>query len=531
MARNKGVSVGVEITGNAKGFKSAAEDAAKASAKLKDKATKDASGIGKAFTSMGGAVGNAARAVSNAFKLIVANPVGLAITAVVGALGALVSAFKSSDKGGTEFAARFEQVKSVIDVVRQRLISVGEAVTHVFKGEWKKAAESMKEAFKGIGDQIKEATKAAYEYTRAIDAIEDSENNYISKSAENRNKIARLEYIAQDRTKSTSERKSALQEAIRIGEQELAAVKKIAKDKLDAEIKYLAEKNNVHKDEVLAFIRMSDEEQSHASDALQNLRNNYEDKFTEIEKLYANVLDADTKFYEENKRNISRLTGFEQEEFNKRKNALKELKGFYEDVYRVAVKIPSFAKLGENKAPVKGGGLARGGKDLAGAPNVEVGSMVDELAIAEGLVGQLNSAFQGFFQNMGSGIDNMAKSFIGAIQQMAAQLAAKAAIFGILTLLTGGSGALAGWAGKRLGGKGFLNFLGFAEGGIVSGPTLANVGEYSGAKSNPEVVAPLSKLKGMLGGQTMNVKVTGKIAGKDIYLSGSRYAGVISNNT
>jgi hypothetical protein len=40
----------------------------------------------------------------------------------------------------------------------------------------------------------------------------------------------------------------------------------------------------------------------------------------------------------------------------------------------------------------------------------------------------------------------------------------------------------------------------FANGGIISGPTMGLMGEYPGAKSNPEVVAPLDKLKDMLGG-------------------------------
>tara|TARA_R100001460_G_scaffold56525_1_gene96208 strand:- start:8028 stop:9980 length:1953 start_codon:yes stop_codon:yes gene_type:complete len=39
----------------------------------------------------------------------------------------------------------------------------------------------------------------------------------------------------------------------------------------------------------------------------------------------------------------------------------------------------------------------------------------------------------------------------------------------------------------------------FANGGIVSAPTMGLVGEYAGAKSNPEVIAPLDKLKGMIG--------------------------------
>lgn len=38
----------------------------------------------------------------------------------------------------------------------------------------------------------------------------------------------------------------------------------------------------------------------------------------------------------------------------------------------------------------------------------------------------------------------------------------------------------------------------FADGGVVSGPTLALVGEYVGASNNPEVIAPLDKLRSML---------------------------------
>ena len=37
-----------------------------------------------------------------------------------------------------------------------------------------------------------------------------------------------------------------------------------------------------------------------------------------------------------------------------------------------------------------------------------------------------------------------------------------------------------------------------AEGGIASGPTLAMVGEYGGASNNPEVIAPLNKLRSLL---------------------------------
>lgn len=51
----------------------------------------------------------------------------------------------------------------------------------------------------------------------------------------------------------------------------------------------------------------------------------------------------------------------------------------------------------------------------------------------------------------------------------------------------------------------------FANGGIVSGPTMGLMGEYPGAKSNPEVVAPLDKLKDLIGGGggTLEARISG----------------------
>jgi hypothetical protein len=156
------------------------------------------------------------------------------------------------------------------------------------------------------------ATKAAYEYAYAIDAVTDAENNFISESAEMENAIAKLEFASQDKTKSIATRKEFLQAALDLGMKQVVAEQKFAKDRLNAELDYLAGKNGVRAEDILGFVRMTDAEQANASESLKTLRNNNEDKFTEIENLYANWLKADTKFFEENKRNFSRLTGFEE---------------------------------------------------------------------------------------------------------------------------------------------------------------------------------------------------------------------------
>jgi DNA-binding transcriptional MerR regulator len=119
-----------------------------------------------------------------------------------------------------------------------------------------------------------------------------------------------------------------------------------------------------------------------------------------------------------------------------------------------------------------------------------VGDMFGQVLSGLGETGKVS--FQGIFD---------------ALKQMVIRFAAAIAAAFTLNILTGGLVMQAGGGGKGLGAliKGGKSFgIGgltpFANGGIVSGPTAALVGEYSGAKTNPEVIAPLSKLQNMMGG-------------------------------
>lgn len=59
-----------------------------------------------------------------------------------------------------------------------------------------------------------------------------------------------------------------------------------------------------------------------------------------------------------------------------------------------------------------------------------------------------------------------------------------------------------------------------AEGGLAFGPSMALIGDNPNARVDPEVIAPLSKLKDMMGSN--QVEVYGRISGNDIYISNSR---------
>ena len=114
--------------------------------------------------------------------------------------------------------------------------------------------------------------------------------------------------------------------------------------------------------------------------------------------------------------------------------------------------------------------------------------------------------------SIGIGVEGIKK----ALQSLNPAVAVAAGI----ALIALGSFAKA-QAGKIGGGGG--GATAFANGGIVSGPTMGLVGEYPGAKSNPEVIAPLNKLQGMIGasGGGGNVNVTGsvRVEGQDLLIA------------
>ena len=112
--------------------------------------------------------------------------------------------------------------------------------------------------------------------------------------------------------------------------------------------------------------------------------------------------------------------------------------------------------------------------------------------------------------------ENFFKSFIENIKKAIKQLLIQLAIMTVINLILGGPTMTI--AKAFTGAK--ASVLGLEEGGLVTGPTTALIGEGIGTNaSNPEVVAPLDKLKQYMGGENQNIIVEGVLKGNDIYLS------------
>jgi len=131
----------------------------------------------------------------------------------------------------------------------------------------------------------------------------------------------------------------------------------------------------------------------------------------------------------------------------------------------------------------------------------------------QGVFSQALQSSDGFFKAL---IDGAKEAFKAFVAQLIAMIAMKA----IMTALGFGSLDLAASAGSNA----LLGMIGLADGGLATGPTVAMVGEGPGTTmSNPEVIAPLDKLKSMIGESGGgNVQVFGTIKGSDILLSSDR---------
>jgi len=134
---------------------------------------------------------------------------------------------------------------------------------------------------------------------------------------------------------------------------------------------------------------------------------------------------------------------------------------------------------------------------------------------------QLPGLMESAFTSIVAGAGHFKEFMLDMLEKLLIKLAAMLAAFAALSIMFPTSKAVKGGLGKFMAGG--FGVQGFAAGGMVTGPTMAMVGEGPGTTlSNPEVIAPLDKLQQMMGGGA--VTVTGMIRGSDILLSNERSA-------
>jgi len=159
---------------------------------------------------------SAAVTAKGMFGTIKAGLISTGLGAFVVVLGSLVTFFTKTKRGAELLEVAFAGIGAAINVVTDRVSKLGGAIVKLFSGDAKGALQNIKALFTGIGTEIKDDTKQAIALKQAFIALRDSERDLNVETAQRRAEIEALKLIAEDVSKSETERLAAAKEAFKI---------------------------------------------------------------------------------------------------------------------------------------------------------------------------------------------------------------------------------------------------------------------------------------------------------------------------
>lgn len=183
------------------------------------------------------------------FGTIRAGIMSTGIGALLIAFTSLASYFTNTKRGADELSVVFAKVGATVDVLKDRMSSLGEALKFVFSGDWKAAGEAIRNTFKNVTEEIIEESAAMAQLKRDTIALRDAENDFMIQKAETRQEIERARLVAEDETKSAEERLAGLQRALELEEQTTQRELELAQERVRIQEMEMAQSENSFEDE------------------------------------------------------------------------------------------------------------------------------------------------------------------------------------------------------------------------------------------------------------------------------------------
>ncbi|MBV4008627.1 hypothetical protein KSY34_11500 [Phocaeicola coprocola] len=222
-------------------------------------------------------------------KLLKVALIGTGIGALVVALGSLVAWFTKTQKGVEAANKIMAALGATINVIIDRASKLGSALVNLFTGNFKKAGEDAKAIFSGIGKEIADETKQAWELAEVLNEIDKKEVMLSMSRAANRAEIEKLKKAADDQTLSTQERIKAAEKAAEIEKKDLEIQTELAEARLANTLGYTEMNREVRKlmeqiksgditaDEVIGKLGLSES-------TIEDLKT-FRDQFNELQEL------------------------------------------------------------------------------------------------------------------------------------------------------------------------------------------------------------------------------------------------------
>ena len=197
-------------------------------------------------------------AIKLMFGTIKAGILSTGIGALLIAFASLATYFTSTKRGADQLKVVFAALGATIDVLTDRMSSLGEVISLVFSGKFTEAGELFKKSISGIVSEIKEEIIVMTELEKRTQALRDAEIQFSIQKAKTRQEIEKARLVAEDETKSAKERLDNLKKALQLEEQTTNRELELAREKVAIQKEQMAvSENSVEDEQKLAELKVA----------------------------------------------------------------------------------------------------------------------------------------------------------------------------------------------------------------------------------------------------------------------------------
>ena len=205
--------------------------------------------MGVSLNSVKAGFASAGKQAKLMFGSIKAGLISTGIGAFVVLIGSLVSYFKNTKRGADQLAQAFTAMGSIVSVLTDRLSKVGEALSFIFSGEFRKAGKALQGTFAGIADEVEREVRAMVELKKRTQELRDADMDFMVQKAKTRQEIEKARLIAEDETKSAKERLENLKTALELEAETTKQEIVLAKERMLIQKEEMALSENLVEDE------------------------------------------------------------------------------------------------------------------------------------------------------------------------------------------------------------------------------------------------------------------------------------------
>ena len=413
---------------------------------------------------------------------IASSGIGLVIIAIGTALAGVSAWLTKTTEGADKLNVAWTKTKAVGGVFFDRMIDGGKGLVKVLMGN-KQGIQDIGNSFKGVLSEIRKETQLAADIAQEDNQLKKDKIAFIVQEARLQMQIADLIRESKNLEYDRAKRQTFLTKAIalqnKLSDQKVAITSK----ELDLQQRRMDMGHNSYEDlEAEANLKkdllLIEKDRDDKARELENRVREVNGALSEQEKITKKILADQVKIAQVTT-NALATSKIAIEDF---KSDLGELNKEMERVLSVTPTVDPVAtrylkdqfKDINNVAMLVSSGIW--GVSAAFTQLAETGKLSMKIMVTS-ILTSLEGLIQGYLATM----------IAGALASES-----KKGLVGLVTGSIAIAGFMALWRSK---------VPEFADGAIVRGETIARVGEYNNANIDPEVIAPLSKLKGMLGGR------------------------------